>query len=146
MEKKDKIGIILSKKTEQIPEGLADRITVSINSRIRLAAKIRAYVFGLTSLGAAVLFFFTGRMALADLYNSGTSQVFSLVFSDFQSVISNFGNFVLTIAESIPVLSVVYAVLSAVILFVMAAIAISNIRKVESIKLNYFNKNGYKHA
>ncbi len=145
MEKREKIENILSGSLIQSPEGLSDKIILAISIRAKRSARIRAYVFSATSFASAVLLYLTGKMAVSELYRSGTSQVFSLVFSDFQTVVSNLSSFVLTIAESLPVLPIVYAISSAVALFVLSAFAINNIKKTESIKINFY-KNGYKHA
>lgn len=145
MKESEKIKNILSQTSVQIPEGLSDKIVLAINIRAKRSARIQAYVFTVTSFASAVLLYFTGRMAAYELYRSGTSQVFSLVFSDFQTVISNLSSFVLTIAESLPILPIVYALSSAAALFVLSVFAINNIKKAESIKLNFY-KHGYRHA
>jgi hypothetical protein len=145
MEKREKIENILSRTSAQIPEGLSEKIVLAINTQAKRSARIRAYVFTATSFVSAVLLYLTGKAAVSELYRSGTPQVFSLVFSDFQAVFSNLSSFVLTIAESLPVLSIVYVLSSVVALFVLSAFAINNIKKAESIKLNFY-KHGYRHA
>lgn len=144
MDNPEKIRKILSEIKIKTPEGLSDRVIFSIEKRESRAARIRVFIFGIASTASLVLLYFSAKTAIGEFYNTGTSQMLSLVFSDFQSVLANFGDYVMSIAESFPILPAVYALLSVAVLGIFAGLTVNNAQKFNDMKLNYL-KHDYKH-
>jgi hypothetical protein len=90
-------------KTPEPPAGLTEKILLRIGRRERnlLGAKIAvsACVFG-ASVGVAVMGYIN---LVASLSQSGFFQIFSLISSDFSSMVANFPDFALSVMESFPI-------------------------------------------
>lgn len=143
MDNFDKIGEIIAQLSTEAPEDLSQRIFLAIEKRESRMAKIKIAIFGFISSVSFVLIYFAGTSAVANFYSSGTPQTFSLIFSDFQSVVANFGDYFISIGESFPIVPFVYALLSLVIFAVFTGLSLNNIQKFKELKtnLNY----DYKH-
>jgi hypothetical protein len=122
------------------PAGLSERIILFLEEKMRARAKTRAILYCLFSAVSGVGLFISGREVLAELRAGGTIQIFSLLFSDFQSVMANFNYFILSLIESLPVLPLVFVLIAAGILFTMVTLAITDFRKVGSINHALFQK------
>ena len=85
------------------PAGLTEKILSRISRRERkiLGAKIAvsACVFGV-SVGVAMAGYIN---LMASLSQSGFFQIFSLMFSDFSSMMANFPDFAFSVMESFPI-------------------------------------------
>jgi uncharacterized membrane protein len=85
------------------PVGLTEKILLRISRHERniLCSKIAvsACVFGV-SVGVAVAGYIN---LMASLSRSGFFQIFSLIFSDFSSMVANFPDFAFSIMESFPI-------------------------------------------
>jgi hypothetical protein len=127
---KPSLGEIISGIRIEVSEGLSERIFAAIEVRERESARLHAFVYSAFSGIFAAVLYFTVSLAGSELSRSGTSQLLSLVFSDFQSVIMNWKYFGLSVAESLPVLPMIYVVVSALALIALSASAIINIKKV----------------
>jgi uncharacterized membrane protein len=144
MDDLEKIGKILSEIKNKTPEGLSQRVIFAVQRRENRVAKIKISIFGLASAVSIVLLYFAAKTVIGEFYSSGTSQMLSLLFSDFQSVVANLGNYLMSIAESFPILSAVYTLLSLAVFGILTGFAVANVQKFQGLKLNYL-KHGYKH-
>ena len=143
MDNFDKIGKIIAQSSVNAPENLSQRIFLIIEKKESQRAKIKIAVFGFVSSVSLVLIYFAGASAISNFYASGTPQMFSLMFSDFQSVVANFGDYFMSIGESFPIIPFVYALLSLTVFAFFAGLSFDNIQKFKELKtnLNY----DYKH-
>lgn len=96
-----------AKMVEPSPE-LFTKIIARIHSEKRiLNLKRRLIFFSLGLIISAIALVPAFNTARADFNESGFSQFFSLLFSDFGSVLTYWQSFVLTLLESLPVMSMV---------------------------------------
>jgi hypothetical protein len=130
MDESDKFADLISKTELRAPEGLLERVLFSIAGRERRSAILKFTIYSGASVLAAILLAFSLSAAGAALEESGTALVFSLVFSDFQSVLGNWSYFALSLAESLPTLSLIYLLLSALVFSVLISLAVTNMKNV----------------
>ncbi|MHB9019783.1 MAG: hypothetical protein ACYC3G_02860 [Minisyncoccota bacterium] len=86
------------------PEYLSGRILAKIELHKKRMARVKFFLFegaGLVSLAIALASF---KFAIDDFSQSGFSSYASLIFSDLGMVISYWKDFVMLLAESIPLL------------------------------------------
>ncbi|MCL5733759.1 MAG: hypothetical protein M1334_03870 [Patescibacteria group bacterium] len=133
-----RLGKLISKINLDAPEGLSERILSNIKEKERRADLWRATFYSALSAISVSLLYFSSSFAVGEFYRSGAAQILSLLFSDFQSMVANWQDFSLSLAESLPVLPLVYMILSVSALIIFAALAITNVRKFEQLKHNYF--------
>jgi len=91
---------------QQPSADLYDRIIKRINYEQKLAfikRKLFWHSFGL--LASLAFFIPLGQKLLYELNQSGFIQSLSLIFSDFQIVMTNFSDFSLSLLESLPAFS-----------------------------------------
>jgi hypothetical protein len=132
------IGRILSAGATA-PAGLPERIILFLENKMKAQARTRAILYCLFSAVSGVGLFISGQAALAGLQSGGTTQIFSLVFSDFQSVVANLNYFLLSLVESLPVWSLILAFIAGGILFAMVTLAVADFRKVGSVHRAFFS-------
>lgn len=125
-----RLGKIISEINIESPEGLSERIFAAIEIKERKSARRRAFIYSAFSGVFAAIFYFTVSSAASEFYKSGTFKILSLVFSDFQPVIANWKDFGLSVAESLPILPMIYVVASILVLVALSASAVENIKKV----------------
>lgn len=92
----------------EMPAGLFEKIMNRIHKERRQRARCRFFIFSASlvmSLAAMVSAFATAKTAFAE---SGFLRFFSLLFSDFGVVASDWRNFGAVILETLPVASTVY--------------------------------------
>lgn len=133
----EKMGKILADLDYRTVSGLADRIIFSIEKRKKKAAETRAAVFAAFSVGSIAGLYFLLQAAAAQFSATGTPQLFSLVFSDFNVVMANFGDYFASVAESFPALPVAGALFLALVLPVSLIAAVKNFKKAAKMKLTY---------
>ncbi len=98
----------------ELPEGILDRIMARIKAEQRLlTVKRRLTIFSIGLIGSIAAFIPVFKMVQLEISNSGFLQFFSLLFSDFGTVAAYWQSFVLSLLETLPVMSV--AALSAVV-------------------------------
>lgn len=98
----------------ELPEGILERIMARLKAEQRLLTiKRRLTIFSFGLIGSATAFIPAYKMAQLEISNSGFLQFFSLLFSDFGIVVVYWQSFVLSLLETLPVMSV--AALSAVV-------------------------------
>jgi hypothetical protein len=141
MREEEKIGESLSKIELPAPAGLLGKILFSIARRERRSAILALGAYSGASVLAAALLAFSWSAASTALQSSGTFIVLSLIFSDFHSVLANWNYFILSIAESLPVFSIILFLLSASVLSAFSYLAVKNIKSVGRLKFY-----GLKHA
>lgn len=141
MDESDRFGKVISGLELRAPAGLLERVLFSIMKRERRSAILKLAVYSCASVLVAVLFTFSWSAANAAFYRNGTSQLFSLVFSDFQSVLANWNYFALSFVESLPILPVIYLLLSILAFSVLISLAVMNIKNIGRVKIF-----GLKHA
>ncbi len=86
------------------PEYLSGRILAKIELHKKRVARVKFFVFqaaGLLSLAIAAVSF---KFALDDFYRSGFYNYISLIFSDGGIVITYWKDFIMLLAESVPLL------------------------------------------
>ena len=95
------------KKTSYEPEPeLAQMVWSAIIARDEKATNLKLWAFafmGLTSLSGLV---FTFKTLFTDMARSGFYEYFSLLFSDTGSILSYWKEFTFSLAESLPIISI----------------------------------------
>ena len=105
----------------EAPAGLGARIVLAIARESIRQARMRLALFGgvaLASFGALVPVL---RYAFESASGSGFSDYFSLVFSDAPAVLASWREFLLLLAESLPVASIL-AALAALFVFLVSCV------------------------
>lgn len=112
-------NIFKNLKEKVAPNGLAARIFVEIERRQARSARVRFAIF-LSVLTASVAFFIPViTMLWNDLVSSGSTNFFSMLFTDFSAVVASGWDFVLSFFENLPIFSVT------IFLFVIFTILLS---------------------
>ena len=99
----------------EAPDNLFNKIITRINRRQRMLAISRVIVFSFSLLGSLVAAWPIFSAVKIEFVNSGFLQFLSLVFSDFEVIITYWQSFALTLLESLPAISIA---LSLLILFI----------------------------
>ncbi len=108
-------------KPPEPPAELLGRILNSIQREKGLrAAKKRIAIFSLGVLGSFVAAIPAFQAAHSAVVESGFSQFFSLIFSDFGTIIAFWDKFIFSIFESLPVMNI--ALLFAVIFIFLGSL------------------------
>ena len=102
------------------PPGLADRIEAVLANRRARAARVRLAAYGIATVGSIVALWLAGTAFVAAATAASFPQLFSLVFTDFQSVVANAGSYALSLIEAFPV--VPFAVVLAAALALVTAV------------------------
>ena len=116
---KHNLTTIFQKAKYEPSTDLAENIWQTIMRRNKRQIQFRLWAFaclGIASLGGLVPVF---KMLLGDLTQSGFYEYFSLIFSDGGSIVSYWKELVLSLAESLPVMSIIFA-LSLVFVFFLS--------------------------
>lgn len=91
-----------------MPAGLFEKMMRRLGEEQRLqSVRRRLVIFSIVFIGSVLALIPTFQMAKTGMAESGLIQFFSLLFSDFGTVINYWQSFVLTILESLPVMSLV---------------------------------------
>ena len=103
----DKLVKIFQKVKYEPEANLSGNIWRKIIARDNLTVRFKLWAFGfagLASLGGLIPVF---KILFADFVRSGFFEYFSLIFSDTGSILSSWKEFVSSLMESLPVVSVV---------------------------------------
>jgi hypothetical protein len=114
-----KLRKIFQKAKYENTQNLADNIWSVILLREKQATRFKLWAFtlaGFASLAGAIPAI---KALSSDLVQSGFYEYFSLIFSDGGSVISHWKEFVFSIAESLPTMSIIIS-LSFVLVFFLS--------------------------
>lgn len=87
------------------PTGLLEKILKSIHAQERLLALRRVALFSVFFIGSIIGLFPTFNMLLSDFNQSGFLQFFSLVFSDFSTIVTYWKSFIIILLETLPAIS-----------------------------------------
>ncbi len=102
-------------QTFKVPEpspSLLGRVTKRIEiEKKRLVLMRRAVLFSLATIASAGAFAEAARFAGAGLAESGFAQFFSLIFSDYGTVLADWKDFVLSLLEALPVTDLLFVFL-----------------------------------
>ena len=102
---KDCKNPFISQELPEPPKGLFNKIMARIQEERRLLTiKRRLMIFSLGAVGSAIAFIPALKMVQTGLYESGFMQFFSLIFSDFGTVVSYWQNFVMSLLETFPII------------------------------------------
>ncbi len=133
----DHLGNILSELDHRTVSGLADRIIFALEKKRKQLAERKATVFGVLTAGSIAGLYFIVQAAGAAFAAAGTAQIFPLIFSDFNTVMANFGDYFASLAESLPVLPVIGFLTLMLVLFISLILAVKNFKKAVKAKLYY---------
>ncbi len=86
------------------PADLAERINLRIYRANVRRARLLTTFFGVVSLAALGALVTAGQWLYTDILGSGFSQLWSLIFSDLGLLATYWQDFILSLAESFPVL------------------------------------------
>lgn len=105
---KDYKNPFIHQRSPEPPKGLFNKIMARIQEERRLLTiKRRITIFSLGVVGSAVALIPTFKMVQTGLYESGFLYFFSLIFSDFGTVVSYWQNFIMSLLETLPVINLV---------------------------------------
>lgn len=111
----------VSQELPEPPKGLFNKIMARIQEERRLLTiKRQLVIFSLGVAGSAIAFIPAFKMLQTGLYESGFLQFFSLIFSDFGTVISYWQNFVMSLLETLPIINL--AILLTIIFVFMGSL------------------------
>jgi hypothetical protein len=103
----DKLTKIFKQAKYEVDDTLASNVWLAVVAHDKHVAKIKFWAFtslGLASLAGLIPAF---KILSTDLGQSGFYEYFSLIFSDGGSIVSFWKELVFSIAESLPVMSIV---------------------------------------
>lgn len=107
-------------ETREVPKGLFDKIMAKIALKRRRRA-ILSFAFSSMMLVAGAVFMVPVLLDVhAAMIQSGTYQFVSLMFSNFSEVAASWQDYVFSLFESLPILSI--AAFLATVLFVLASL------------------------
>ncbi|MCL4404168.1 hypothetical protein M1432_02395 [Patescibacteria group bacterium] len=136
----EKLGQFVRGTAIAAPMGLSERIILFLEEKMKARAKARAILYCGLSAVSGVALYVTGGAVVSDFAASGAGTMLSLVFSDFHSVLANWNYFLLSLAESLPVLPLALAFVSIGVLAAMVTLAVADFRKVGSINQALFGR------
>jgi len=95
-------------KSAQLPPGLYERVISRIRMEQRLLSlKRRLVIFSAILLGSTISFYFAFESAKSTILDSGFAEFASLIFTDAAGLANYWQNFVSTLLEALPVMSIV---------------------------------------
>ncbi len=116
-----------------LPEGLFSKIMQRINQERRLSVlKRKLAVVSFMTTCSLVAFVPIFNMAQAEFSQSGFFQFFSLIFSDFGTIITQWQSFIFTLLESLPLISIT-ALLAVIFVFLLSLKILT--RNIQDIKV-----------
>jgi len=113
--------------------GLKEKIIYRIEKETKQKA-LFAFVFGgLTSLTSVLAMVYSLVLIVKDYYISGLSEYVSLIFSDSSTILSFWKEFIFSVVESLPFLTMTLTLFSLWIFVWSIKYIFSNLRKSSSI-------------
>jgi hypothetical protein len=106
MEKKLKSALLALKY--EAPRGIEEGILRKVSMYEKRASYVKLGSFSLLGVLSVVSIVPVWKMLLIDLSQSGLYQYFSLIFSDGGMILSNWREFISTIAEAVPATSLIF--------------------------------------
>ena len=115
----NKLTKIFQKAKYETSETLAENIWLALVVRDRRIARFKLAVFSLVGLSSLAGLIPAFKMLSNDFVQSGFYEYFSLLFSDSRSIISYWKEFTFSLAEALPVVSIIF-VLSLIFVFFLS--------------------------
>ena len=110
------------------PADLLEKILLRVHRERRLFILKRIIIFSITLAGSAVGFIPAVKMLLSDFNHSGFLQFSALVFSDFSTMAAHWNSFLLTLAQTLPVISLAMVSVALLIFLQSAVSLVKNIK------------------
>ena len=104
---------------------LADDIWRNILRQEKKILRLKIWTYSVISLGSLVALVPSIKILLADLAQSGFYDYISLIFSDSRSIVSYWKEFIFSLGESLPVISILIS-LSLLFIFLKTVQSITN--------------------
>ncbi len=108
--------------TIEPPAGLLEKILFRIKKEQRFLAIRQGIIFFVFLACSVVLFWPALIMLLSDISKSGFIYFFSLLFSDFSTVLTFWQSFIMTLLETLPAVSI--AIFLAVVVIFLQSVKI----------------------
>lgn len=118
---------------------LRDKIITDIDRRIRNKAIFSLFYGGLTSLTSVLVMIYFFVLIVKDFYSSGLREYLSLAFSDYSLLITLWREYLLSVIESLPVISIILVTFSLFIFTLSIKYVVNSFKKIPFISLR-FNK------
>lgn len=103
----NKLTKIFQKARHESDPGLASGIWLTITMREKRMARYKLWAFALTGLASFEGLVPAFKILLGDFARSGFYEYFSLIFSNSGSILSYWKEFVFSLAESLPTMSII---------------------------------------
>lgn len=127
------------------PKDLFERIMVRIRNEQRFSAiKQRLMVCSLGTACSAAALIPAFRAMQAGFNESGFFQFFSLIFSDFETIITHWQNFVMSLLETLPIMNLVVFLTIIFIILELTRFIARDIKLIYNSSLIKYS-NGLKH-
>ena len=138
---KEKIFGKLSNQEIEVPEGLFEKIILSIE-REKEIQKIKRALFLL--IIALILMPFSFKFFLVQIKESGLNLFLSLILTDFSTILTFWKDFVLTLVEFLPIFGIIFLFANVVFLLIELRTLLNKKDLINSLfnyqgKLKYLN-------
>lgn len=120
----------MAASVSDIPAGLTARVLMELERRIKTRMRLAAFGCAAVAAFAGAVFYRFGVSAISGFGSGGFGQVFSLIFSDFRSVLANWNYYALSLIDSLPIVPLAIALAAGAVLVTMMTLAIAEFRKV----------------
>lgn len=128
----DNLRLAIKKLEHNPPAGLLGVVMARVTAEEARRARVNSFVFSgvtLVSLIVAIIMF---EYAAQEFAQSEFLQYFSLVFSDAGAVLASWKEFLLVLAESVPLTELIFALIATLISFGSIKAVIKNINATYS--------------
>jgi len=119
------------------PKGLELAVLSRIEKEIKRKIILNRIFGGLFSFISIIALVPLAIYTTNEFYQSGFFSFMSLLFSDSKIVFSNFGEYALSIVDSVPLLAITLTLLSVQALLVSVRYIFNNERKIKIAKLSF---------
>ena len=119
--RKDFEQLVSKIKTPKVPDGLFEGIMVAIQKERKLMIlRKKIAMFSVGAFVSIIAFIPVLRLVSLKISESGFSQYFSLIFSDFKLVLSYWQSFSAALLESFPIIN--FTLLLAIVLMLLGSL------------------------
>lgn len=131
---KSKLEEVIQKCTYKMDDDLPSLIWTKIKKREKKMAKIKLYAFSTISIFSVIGFIPMFKILLNNLAQSGFYEYLSIAFSDSNTIAMYWKEFIFSLTESLPVMSLAYTFMFVFIFFFSLRYIAKQI--IESSQLN----------
>ncbi len=117
-----------SLKSVELPHDLQNKILKNIAIRQKRSVHNRLFLSATTAIMSILGMLLAIQYTIQEFYLSNFNQYLSLVISDSGTIISNWRDFILSLAESIPLIGITISLVTVVILLSSIRITFQNTR------------------